>query len=259
MDEDGYYYYNEEDGCYYDEDGYYYYYYDDEEGEEGGRGRGWDCHNCKQKGHKFEHCPYRGIPEEPKFCNICGEEARLCDCRACRICYDESHWWKECPYRVEGFYKLTEEEYSQLQYDIEQAQLMNIEKKKKQVAEKKRRRAEDRERDLGRRGGGGDRRGGRRGGRRSPIARGRRRSRSRSRKSRDRRGSRDRERQRSRSKSKDGPGEYRRYYDDPRLAKKPKRDQSTSANVSLQKAHSEKKSKMAKKGKDSSDSDHVSE
>jgi hypothetical protein len=27
---------------------------------------------------------------------------------------------QECPYRVEGFYKLTEEEYSQLQYDIEQ-------------------------------------------------------------------------------------------------------------------------------------------
>ena len=27
---------------------------------------------------------------------------------------------QECQYRVEGFYKLTEEEYSQLQYDIEQ-------------------------------------------------------------------------------------------------------------------------------------------
>jgi hypothetical protein len=39
----------------------------------------------------------RGIPEEPKFCNICGEEARLCDCRACRICYDETHWWKVWP------------------------------------------------------------------------------------------------------------------------------------------------------------------
>jgi hypothetical protein len=44
----------------------------------------------------------RGIPEEPKFCNICGEEARLCDCRACRICYDETHWWKVCALRPQA-------------------------------------------------------------------------------------------------------------------------------------------------------------
>jgi len=32
---------------------------------------------------------------------------------------------------------MTEEEYNNLQYDIEQAQLSNIEKKKKEIAEKK--------------------------------------------------------------------------------------------------------------------------
>ena len=32
----------------------------------------------------------------------------------------ELFFMQECQYRVEGFYKLTEEEYSQLQYDIEQ-------------------------------------------------------------------------------------------------------------------------------------------
>ena len=26
---------------------------------EDGRKKGYDCHNCKQKGHKYEACPYR--------------------------------------------------------------------------------------------------------------------------------------------------------------------------------------------------------
>ncbi len=57
--------------------------------------------NERRNESMYDAC--RGIPEEPKFCNICGEEARLCDCRACRICYDETHWWKvHLPCRMES-------------------------------------------------------------------------------------------------------------------------------------------------------------
>lgn len=141
---------------------------------------------------------------------------------------------------------MTEEEYNNLQYDIEQAQLSNIEKKKKEIAEKKKRRAEY-DKDRGRRGGskedqgdlkyeierakrekrmGGSRRSRRRddndrlGRNRRSRSRSKTRSRSRgksrdkSRRSKRRSRSKSRSRSRSRSKGKKSTERYRRYYDE---------------------------------------------
>ena len=41
-------------------------------------------------------------------------------------CYKTCYIVKECPYRVEGFYKMTEEEYNNLQYEIEQVRQLDM-------------------------------------------------------------------------------------------------------------------------------------